>query len=151
VSPVAHIGDPADPSPVPHPETPRGRGVGPQGPSIGLETNAYPEHMLVAISISPSGGPQDDQETGGVSASVAEAVRVIRESGLPNETNAMFTNIEGSWDDVMAVVKKAVFAVAETSPRVGLVLKADLRAGHDTGQLTAKVERLEEYLGAAHQ
>jgi uncharacterized protein (TIGR00106 family) len=98
--------------------------------------------MLVAISISPSGG----DESGGVSASVAEAVRVIRESGLPNETNAMFTNIEGSWDDVMAVVKQVVFAVAETSPRVGLVLKADLRAGHDTDQLTAKVERLERRL-----
>jgi uncharacterized protein (TIGR00106 family) len=105
--------------------------------------------MLVAISISPSGGPQDDSETGGVSASVAEAVRVIRESGLPNETNAMFTNLEGSWDEVMAVVKKAVFAVAETSPRVGLVLKADLRAGHDTGQLTAKVERIEQHLGTS--
>jgi uncharacterized protein (TIGR00106 family) len=98
--------------------------------------------MLVAISISPSGG----DETGGVSASVAEAVRVIRDSGLPNETNAMFTNIEGEWDEVMAVVKRAVFAVAETSPRVGLVLKADLRAGYDTGQLTAKVERVEQQL-----
>jgi uncharacterized protein (TIGR00106 family) len=105
--------------------------------------------MLVAISISPSGGPQDDSETGGVSASVAEAVRVIRESGLPNETNAMFTNLEGSWDEVMAVVKQAVFAVAETSPRVGLVLKADLRAGYDTGQITAKVERVEQHLGTS--
>jgi|ERR1041385_2773823 len=102
--------------------------------------------MLVAISISPSGGPSDDKQTGGVSASVAEAIRVIRDSGLPNETNAMFTNIEGEWDEVMAVVKDAVFAVAETSPRVGLVLKADLRAGHDTGQLTAKVERVERRL-----
>src|SRR5690348_1390033 len=98
--------------------------------------------MLVAISISPSGA----DETGGVSASVAEAVRVIRSSGLPCETNAMFTNIEGEWDEVMAVVKKAVFTVAETSPRVGLVLKADLRRGHDTGQLTAKVERVEAQL-----
>jgi uncharacterized protein (TIGR00106 family) len=104
--------------------------------------------MLVAISISPSGGPIDDQESGGVSASVAEAVRIIRDSGLPNETNAMFTNIEGEWDEVMAVVKRAVLAVAETSPRVGLVLKADLRAGHDTGQLTAKVERVEQRLRA---
>ena len=101
--------------------------------------------MLVAISISPSGGPTDS-ETGGVSASVADAVRVIRDSGLPNETNAMFTNIEGEWDEVMAVVKQAVFRVAESSPRVGLVLKADLRRGHDTGQLTAKVERVEERL-----
>lgn len=98
--------------------------------------------MIVAISISPSGA----DETGGVSASVAEAVRVIRESGLPNETNAMFTNIEGEWDEVMDVVKRAVMKVAETSPRVGLVLKADLRRGHDTGQLTAKVERVEQAL-----
>jgi uncharacterized protein (TIGR00106 family) len=107
--------------------------------------------MLVAISISPSGSPRDDSDTGGVSASVADAIRVIRDSGLPNETNAMFTNIEGEWDEVMAVVKQAVFAVAETSPRVGLVLKADLRAGHDTGQLTAKVERVEQRLAAGSE
>jgi uncharacterized protein (TIGR00106 family) len=98
--------------------------------------------MIVAISISPSGA----DETGGVSEAVADAVRVIRESGLPCETNAMFTNIEGEWDEVMAVVKAAVFKVAETSPRVGLVLKADLRRGFETGQLTAKVERVEEHL-----
>jgi uncharacterized protein (TIGR00106 family) len=98
--------------------------------------------MLVAISISPSGG----DETGGVSESVAEAIRVIRESGLPCETNAMFTNIEGEWDEVMAVVKRAVDAVAAASPRVSLVLKADIRPGH-TGQLTAKVERIEDALG----
>ena len=98
--------------------------------------------MLVAISISPSGA----DESGGVSDAVADAVRVIRESGLPNETNAMFTNIEGEWDEVMAVVKQAVFRVAESSPRVGLVLKADIRRGFETGQLRAKVERVEERL-----
>ena len=101
--------------------------------------------MIVAFSISPSGG----DETGGVSEAVAEAVRVVRASGLPCETNAMFTNIEGEWDEVMAVVKQVVFAVAETSPRVGLVLKADLRAGHDTGQLERKVARIEERLSDA--
>ena len=99
--------------------------------------------MIVAISISPSGA----DETGGVSEAVADAVRVIRESGLPNETNAMFTNIEGDWDEVMAVVKQAVDAIAAAAPRVSLVLKADIRAGH-TGQLTAKVERIERELGA---
>ena len=41
----------------------------------------------------------------------------------------MFTNIEGEWDEVMAVVKRAVDVVAEVSPRVGLVLKADIRPG----------------------
>lgn len=98
--------------------------------------------MIVAFSVSPTGG----DESGSVSAAVAAAVRVVRESGLPNETNAMFTNIEGEWDEVMAVVKRAVDAVAAASPRVSLVLKADIRAGY-TGQLAAKVERIERELG----
>jgi uncharacterized protein (TIGR00106 family) len=98
--------------------------------------------MIVAFSISPSGG----DETGSVGAAVAEAIRVVRASGLPNETNAMFTNIEGEWDEVMAVVKQAVDAVAAVAPRVSLVLKADIRAGH-SGQLTAKVESIERELG----
>ncbi|TDY04998.1 uncharacterized protein YqgV (UPF0045/DUF77 family) [Mycolicibacterium litorale] len=99
--------------------------------------------VIAAFSISPSGG----DETGGVREAVAAAIRVVRASGLPNETNAMFTNIEGEWDEVMAVVKQAVDAVAAVSPRVSLVLKADIRPGF-TGQLTAKVERLEEELAS---
>ncbi len=99
--------------------------------------------MLVAFSVAPSGG----DESGSVGAAVAEAVRVVRASGLACETNAMFTNIEGEWDEVMAVVKQAVDAVAAASPRVSLVLKADIRPGH-TGQLTAKVERIEDALGS---
>ena len=98
--------------------------------------------MIVAFSISPMAG----DETGSVTDAVAAAVRVVRESGLPHETNAMFTNIEGEWDEVMAVVKRAVDVVAEVSPRVGLVLKADIRPGYD-GQLTAKVQRIEDVLG----
>jgi uncharacterized protein (TIGR00106 family) len=97
--------------------------------------------MIVAFSVSPSGG----DETGSVGAAVAEAIRVVRASGLPNETNAMFTNIEGEWDEVMAVVKRAVEAVAAAAPRVSLVLKADIRPGH-TGALTAKVSRIEDAL-----
>jgi uncharacterized protein (TIGR00106 family) len=80
-----------------------------------------------------------------VSKAVADAVRVVRESGLPSETTSMFTTIEGEWDEVMAVVKKAVEVVQRGAPRVSLVLKADIRPGH-TGQLTAKVERIEQHL-----
>ena len=77
---------------------------------------------------------------------VAEAVRVVRESGLPNETTSMFTTIEAeTWDEGMAVVKRAVEAVQARAPRVSLVLKADIRPGH-TGQLAAKVERVEQAL-----
>jgi uncharacterized protein YqgV (UPF0045/DUF77 family) len=102
---------------------------------------AYDAGMLVAFSISP--GTADT--TGGVGEAVAAAIRVVRESGLPNETNAMFTNLEGEWDEVMAVVKRAVDAVAAVSPRVSLVLKADIRPGYD-GQLTAKVRRIDDLL-----
>jgi uncharacterized protein YqgV (UPF0045/DUF77 family) len=98
--------------------------------------------VIVAFSVSPSGG----DETGGVGAAVAEAIRVVRASGLPNETNAMFTNIEGEWDEVMVVVKQAIDVVAAVSSRVSLVLKADIRPGY-TGQLSAKVQRIEEALG----
>jgi uncharacterized protein (TIGR00106 family) len=98
--------------------------------------------MLVAFSISPSAA----DDTGSVSRAVVDAIRVVRDSGLPNETNAMFTNIEGEWDDVMAVVKRAVDVVAEHSPRVSLVLKADIRAGH-TDMLTAKVAKVDRLLG----
>lgn len=97
--------------------------------------------MLIAFSIAPAAG----DESGSVSSAVADVVRIVRDSGLPNETNAMFTNIEGEWDEVMAVVKQAVDAVAAHSPRVSLVLKADIRPGY-TGQLTAKVERVEQHL-----
>ncbi|MGI8628231.1 MAG: thiamine-binding protein [Geodermatophilaceae bacterium] len=97
--------------------------------------------MIVAFSISP--GSTDKH--GGVSATVAEIVREVRDSGLPNETNAMFTNLEGDWDEVMAVVKRCVDIAAAGSSRLGLVLKADIRPGH-TGQLTAKVERVEARL-----
>lgn len=97
--------------------------------------------MLAAFSIAPTTADAD----GSVSEAVAAAVRVVRASGLPHETTSMFTTIEGEWDEVMAVVKDAVDAVAALTPRVSLVLKADIRPGH-TGQLTAKVARVEDLL-----
>ncbi|ADG80254.1 Thiamine-binding protein domain-containing protein OS=Tsukamurella paurometabola (strain ATCC 8368/ DSM / CCUG 35730 / CIP 100753 / JCM 10117 / KCTC 9821/ NBRC 16120 / NCIMB 702349 / NCTC 13040) OX=521096 GN=Tpau_3676 PE=3 SV=1 [Tsukamurella paurometabola] len=99
--------------------------------------------MIAAFSISPMGG--EEGPDGGVAEAVAEAVAIVRASGLPNETNAMFTNIEGEWDEVMAVIKACVDRLAETAPRVSLVIKADVRPGY-TDQLAAKVERVEHHL-----
>lgn len=96
--------------------------------------------MLVAFSVSPMGGGSDS-----VGGAVAAAVRVVRESGLPNETTSMFTTIEGEWDEVMAVVKRATDVLLEQFPRASLVLKADIRPGY-TDQLRKKVERVESYL-----
>jgi uncharacterized protein (TIGR00106 family) len=93
--------------------------------------------MLVAFSITPLGVGDD------VGREVAEAVRVVRASGLPNRTDAMFTTIEGEWDEVMDVIKRACEAV--DAPRVGLTLKADIRPGV-TDAITSKVESVERYL-----
>ena len=95
--------------------------------------------MLVAFSVTPLGVGD------AVGEYVADAVRVVRDSGLPNRTDAMFTTVEGDWDEVMAVVKQAVDAVAARAPRVSMVLKADIRPGA-TGALTAKMESLERHL-----
>ncbi len=95
--------------------------------------------MLVAFSVTPLGVGED------VAEYVADAVRVVRESGLPNRTDAMFTTVEGDWDEVMGVVRQAVDAVAARAPRVSLSLKADVRPGV-TGALDAKVEAVERYL-----
>ncbi|MBW0272029.1 hypothetical protein ATM97_15615 [Nocardia sp. MH4] len=98
--------------------------------------------MLVAFSVAPSGAAHAD---GSVGAAVAAAVRVVRASGLPHRTDAMFTTIEGDWDEVMAVVKSACDAILAVAPRCSLVLKADLRPGV-TDALTTKVETIERYL-----
>ncbi len=95
--------------------------------------------MIVAFSITPLGVGE------AVGGYVADAVRVVRDSGLPNRTDAMFTTVEGDWDEVMAVVKRAVDAVAAQAPRVSLVLKADLRPGVTDG-LSSKVESVERHL-----
>ena len=91
---------------------------------------------MFAFSVAPNGAGDS------VSAAVADAVAVVRSSGLPNRTDSMFTTIEGEWDECMDVIKRACEAVGRHGNRVSLVLKADIRPGH-TGELQGKVERLE--------
>lgn len=98
-------------------------------------------NTLVAVAIAPCG---IGDEMGPV---VAQVVRVIRESGLPNRTNSMFTEIEGEWDEVMDVVKRATFVLAERGIRTEVVLKADIRPGREN-MMEKKVETVEEILGA---
>ena len=96
-------------------------------------------NVLVALAVAPCGTGEE------LSAEVAEVVRVIRASGLPNRTNSMFTEIEGEWDDVMKVVKDAAFVLAEKGIRTEVVLKADVRPGH-SGMMRKKTEIVEKIL-----
>ena len=93
-------------------------------------------YTLVVVALAPC-------ITGdGLSAEVAEVVRFIRDSGLPNRTTSMFTEIEGDWDEVMQVVRDATFVLASKGIRTEVVLKADIRPGF-TDTMTGKLERME--------
>jgi uncharacterized protein (TIGR00106 family) len=95
--------------------------------------------MLAAFSITPLGAGDS------VGAAVSEAVRLVRQSGLPNETNAMFTNVEGDWDPVMDLIRACVDRVNEDAPRVSVVIKLDIRPGH-TSAITEKLASIERHL-----
>jgi uncharacterized protein (TIGR00106 family) len=97
--------------------------------------------MIAAFSISPIGAGES------VSQAVAECVAIVRESGLPNETNAMFTNLEGEWDEIMAVIKACVDTMAQAAPRVSVVVKLDHRPAEPIGRIHRKVEAIEQRLG----
>jgi uncharacterized protein (TIGR00106 family) len=95
--------------------------------------------MLAAFSITPLGAGDS------VGAAVSEAVRLVRQSGLPNETNAMFTNVEGEWDPVMNLIRACVERVNEDAPRVSVVIKLDIRPGH-SGAIIEKLASIERHL-----
>jgi uncharacterized protein (TIGR00106 family) len=97
--------------------------------------------MLAAFSITPIGTGES------VADLVAETVRIVRASGLPNETNAMFTNLEGEWDEIMAVIKACVDTMAQAAPRVSVVVKLDHRPAEPIGRIHRKVEAIEQRLG----
>jgi uncharacterized protein (TIGR00106 family) len=99
--------------------------------------------VIAAFSISPMGGTAVTDD-GSVGPAVAEVVRIVRESGLANETNAMFTNVEGNLEEVLDVIKRCIEHMAGVAPRVSVVVKLDVRPGRDATMRdkVSSVERL---------
>jgi uncharacterized protein YqgV (UPF0045/DUF77 family) len=96
-------------------------------------------NTVAAVAIAPSGTGSE------LSEYVAQSIGVIRESGLPNETNAMFTNIEGDLDEVLQTVRDATMVLASQGYRTGVTLKLDIRPGF-SGQLKEKQRLVDEIL-----
>ena len=96
-------------------------------------------NTLVAVAIAPVGVGDE------LSKEVAEVVKVIRDSGLPNKTYSMFTEIEGEWDEVMKVVKNATFVLAEKGIRTEVIMKMDIRPGYNN-MMTEKIDRMENQM-----
>lgn len=94
--------------------------------------------MMVELSIVPVG---KDEHIG---KHVAEAVKVIHQSGLEYRLTPMGTVIVGAWDKVMPVVKQAHDAVRQHSSRVITKIKIDDVAGQERmpEEKVASVEKL---------
>jgi len=101
--------------------------------------------VTAAFSVTPLGGTAVGDD-GSVGPAVAEVVRLVRQSGLPNETNAMFTNVEGELDEVLGLLGRVVERCAELAPRVSVVVKLDVRPGR-SGALRGKVATVDRLLG----
>lgn len=97
-------------------------------------------NTLIAVAIAPCGVGDE------LAPQVAEVVKIIRESGLPNRTTSMFTEIEGEWDEVMKVVKDATFVLANKGIRTEVVLKADIRPDFKN-MINTKVNKVDDILG----
>ena len=93
---------------------------------IDPETGKPYLNTVAAIQVSANGVGSE------VSPYVAQAVEVIRESGLPQETNALFTNVEGDLDDVLKVAGEAAKKLAER--KAGAVIQEVLSENY-TGML----------------
>ncbi len=96
--------------------------------------------MLMEFTIMPVGK--------GVSLSedVAKAIRIVAESGLPHENNAMGTVVEGEWDELVALVKRCRDELIKDSERVIISMKIDDRPGKPKDRLTEKLRSIESRL-----
>jgi len=77
---------------------------------------------------------------------VARAVDIVDRSGLPYRLNPMGTVVEGSFDEVLALIARCHKAVMKDCQRVSTNIKIDDRKGV-TGRLDAKVAAVERRLG----
>jgi uncharacterized protein (TIGR00106 family) len=96
--------------------------------------------MLAEFSIAPMGAG------GSLTPVVAEMLKEIDASGLPYEFHSMGTVVEGSWDEVMALIGRCHAIALRFGPRVSTYVKIDDYPGREN-RLRGKVESVEEAVG----
>lgn len=96
--------------------------------------------MLVELSIVPLGA------AGHWSDHLAEALKVIDDSGLPYLLTPTGTCIEGEWDEVMGVVRRCHEQVRRSSSHVLTTLNIEDEAG-GCDLLSGNVASVEQRLG----
>lgn len=75
----------------------------------------------------------------------AQAVKLIKDSGLPHTMGPMGTSVEGEWDEVMALLTRCHNELRKDNDRVYIAVKIDSRKGAP-GRLSKKVDIVEKKL-----
>lgn len=96
--------------------------------------------MLVEFSIVPLGAGSS------VSAEVAEVLQLVVSSGLPYKVNPMGTVVEGSWNQVLGLIKKCHLLMRRHEERVLTRILIDDREGR-TGMISSKIRSVEKKIG----
>ncbi|MHB1033321.1 MAG: MTH1187 family thiamine-binding protein [Pirellulales bacterium] len=96
--------------------------------------------VLLEFSMFPVGKGES------VSPYVARSLEIIDRSGLDYRLNSMGTIVEGSIDEVLAVVKECFEAMAVDCPRIVCRADFDYRQGR-TGRLESKIASVEQKVG----
>jgi len=87
--------------------------------------------------------PMDKGES--VSAYVARAVDIVDRSGLPYKLGPLGTCIEGTWEQVMAVIKACYEDLDRDCNRISCTIKIDARKNHPAA-LDSKVQSVQKRL-----
>jgi len=98
-------------------------------------------HVIIDLCVVPLGVGVS------VSPQIAACQEVIRASGLEHRMHAYGTNLEGPWDEVMAVVKRCHEVVHEMgAPRITTTIKLGTRTDREQ-HMDDKVASVEALLG----
>ncbi len=96
--------------------------------------------MIVEFSVVPIGEGEELAEY------IAKVVEIIDTGGLSYQLTAMGTIVEGTWDDVFALIKACHQEMRQYADRVYTHIAIDDRARAE-GRIRGKVEDVEEVLG----
>ncbi|MHB0777204.1 MTH1187 family thiamine-binding protein [Halomonas sp. WWR20] len=97
-------------------------------------------HVIIDLCVVPLGVGVS------VSSYICECERIIDAAGLEHRLHAFGTNIEGPWDEVMAVVKQCHEAVhAMGAPRITTTLHIGTRTDAESS-IAGRIDRVQALL-----
>ncbi len=96
--------------------------------------------MLMELSIIPLGRGRS------ISADLADAIKLVDQSGLEYKLTPTATVVEGEWDDLLALARRCHDSMRQKTERVITFIKLDDYAGR-SDRLTAAVQSIAEKVG----